>query len=95
MHRISIEEVCRQVLRRQSGAIDYAVENGMEVYPYALDEFEMDMMENDFIASRTTVVAKWKMLISSGIVSQRASRTFLVVGELRKRCEKQRGRAFA
>ena len=95
MHRIRIEDVCRQVLRRQSGAIEYAVENGMEVYPYTLDEFEMDMMENDFIASRTTVVSKWKMLISTGIVSQRANRTFLVVGELRRKCESQRGRVCA
>lgn len=95
MYRISIEQVCRQVSKRQAGAIEYAMENGMDIYPYTLDDFEMDVLADDFISSRTTVLSKWKLLISNGIVTKRASRTFLVVGELRKKCEGQRGRAVA
>lgn len=87
MRRICLDEVCRQVSRRQSGPIEYANANGIEVYPYNFSDFEKDVFAEDFISSRTTARSKWTGLLATGVVEVRGDRTFLNVRELRTKSQ--------
>ena len=89
MQKIGIDTVCRHIYRRNSEAIDLAVSRECPIVGYSFKEFEADALADDFIASQTTVVAKWKSLKSSGVVIEKANRTFLDIGELRSRCERR------
>lgn len=87
MRAIGLDSVCRQVTRRQTGAIEYALENGMDRFPYTMGEFEADLFADGFVSSRTTVLNKWKALKASGVVTETAGRSFLQVDEVRAMCE--------
>ena len=63
--------------------------------PYAFSDFERDVLADDFISSGTTITAKWKGFVSSGIVVEQAGKTFLNVPELRARCESKPWRVSA
>ena len=89
MKKIGIDSVCKHVYRRNCDVIDSAVTKGIPLLPYDFEEFEDDALADDFIASQTTVAAKWKSLRASGVVVEKSTRTFLDVGELRARCERR------
>ena len=89
VQKIGIDSVCKHVYRRNCEVIDSAVTKGIPLLPYDFEEFEADALADDFIASGTTVVSKWKGLKASGIIVEKSTRTFLDVGELRSRCERR------
>ena len=89
MQKIGISTVCRQIYKRNTEALDLAWGREQPVIPYSFEEFEADVLADDFICSQTTVVAKWKALRASDIVTEKANRTFLDIGELRTRCERR------
>ena len=89
MQKIGIDSVCKHVYRRNCEVIDSAVTKGIPLLPYDFEEFEADALADDFIASGTTVLSKWKGLKASGVVVEKSTRTFLDVGELRARCERR------
>lgn len=90
--KITIDSVCKQIYRRNGEVIDSAVSKGIPMLPYDFKLFEADVLADDFIASPRTALAKWKGLMASGIVVEKANRTLLDVGEVRQRCER---RAYA
>ena len=89
MQKIGIDTVCRQIYRRNTEVLDSAASKDIQMLPYDFDEFEADAMAEGFIVSRATVLAKWKMLKASGVVVEKASRTFVDVAEVRHRCERR------
>ena len=89
MQKISMIAVCKQVYRRNCEVLDSAASKGIPMLPYDFELFESDAMADDFIASKTTVVAKWKTLLASGIIVEKANRTFLDVAEIRAKCERR------
>ena len=87
MHKISIKSVCRQVYDRNYDAIEDARTRGCPFIRYSFESFEADAYADDFISSGTTVIAKWKALRASGIVTEKASKTFIDVATLMGQCE--------
>lgn len=93
MKKIGIESVCRQIYDRNYDAIEDAKTRGCPIVRYTFDEFERDAYANDFISSGTTVTAKWKTLLASGIIAEKASKTFIDVSSLMEKCEGRKARA--
>ena len=89
MRKIGIDAVCKQIYRRNCEVLDSAASKGIPMLPYDFELFEEDVMADDFIASGTTVVAKWKSLKASGIIVERSNRTLLDVAEIRAKCERR------
>ena len=87
MQRISIQSVCRQVYDRNYDAIEDAKTRGCPFIRYTFEAFESDAYADDFISSGTTVSAKWKALRASGIVTEKASKTFIDIASLLGKCE--------
>lgn len=93
MRKISIESICRHVYDRNYDAIEDARARGCPVLRYTFSDFETDALADDFICSEQTVAAKWKGLKASGIIAEKASRTFLDVESLVERCERKGAKA--
>ncbi|MBR4226957.1 MAG: hypothetical protein IKR86_09390 [Candidatus Methanomethylophilaceae archaeon] len=90
MRKISIDSVCRHIYDRNYDAIEDAKTRGCPFVRYSFDKFEADAYADDFISSGTTVSAKWKGLKASGIVTEKASKTFIDVSSLMEKCGKAR-----
>ena len=89
VQKIGISTVCRQIYKRNTEALDLAWGREQPVIPYSFEEFEADVLADDFICSQTTVVAKWKALRASDIVTEKANRTFLDLEQFMKLCQKK------
>ena len=93
MQKISIKSVCRHIYDRNFDAILDAENRECPIIPYSFEAFESDAYADDFISSGTTVAAKWKALRASGIVTEKASRTFIDVASLLGQCGNGKARA--
>ena len=93
LKKIYIKSVCRQLFSRNFEKIEAATARECPIMPYTFKEFEADMMADDFIASGTTVTAKWKSLQASGIIVEQGTKTFVNIDELRAKCDYARGAA--
>lgn len=67
--KITETAVCRRIVESRAEALERIVALGASHVGYTRSHFYEDMASEDFIASRTTMFAKWQMLKADGIVS--------------------------
>ena len=90
MQKIRIDTVCHHIYDRNYDAIEDAKRRGCSIVHYPFKSFETDAYAGDFISSGTTITAKWRMLLASGIVIEKDTRTFIDVASLEQYARKAR-----